>query len=85
MTSYELELSKAERAVLNGVLEGYGNIEIAGDLGLSDKTVKNHLAHIFAKTGTNSRLDLTVKVYKERLSRAIASKKQNKPRARRAY
>jgi len=50
MTAPELNaLSVQERRVLALVAEGKTNKEIAGELGLSDKTVKNYLSHAFQK------------------------------------
>ncbi|MGB6986801.1 MAG: LuxR C-terminal-related transcriptional regulator [Candidatus Aquilonibacter sp.] len=66
MTNIELSLSPAERGVLQKLLDGLRNQEIANKLRLSDKTVKNHISHILRKTGTSSRLELTIKVYKQR-------------------
>lgn len=45
----EEALSAQEQRVLALVAEGKTNKEIAIDLGLSDKTVKNYLRHIFQK------------------------------------
>jgi DNA-binding NarL/FixJ family response regulator len=66
MTHTETLLSDAERDVLSGLLDGLTNVQIAKSLRLSDKTVKNHVSHILAKTGYTSRLKLTVAVYKQR-------------------
>jgi len=66
MTNIEASLSPAERSVLQKLLDGLRNQEIAAKLRLSDKTVKNHISHILRKTKTNSRLELTIKVYKQR-------------------
>jgi DNA-binding NarL/FixJ family response regulator len=66
MTKIEASLSPAERDVLQKLLDGLRNQEIATRLQLSDKTVKNHISHILRKTGTSSRLELTIKVYKQR-------------------
>lgn len=76
MTTIEASLSPAERDVLQKLLDGLRNQEIATKLRLSDKTVKNHISHILRKTGTSSRLELTIKVYKQReraLRRRVAS------------
>jgi DNA-binding CsgD family transcriptional regulator len=66
MTTPESYLTPAEREVLNELLEGHTNAQIAKRLRISAKTVKNHVSHILAKTGFSSRLKLTVAVYKER-------------------
>jgi DNA-binding NarL/FixJ family response regulator len=66
MTDIEASLTPAERDVLTKLLDGLRNLEIAEALELSDKTVKNHISHILKKTGTSSRLELTIKVFKAR-------------------
>ncbi|HEU5433827.1 MAG TPA: LuxR C-terminal-related transcriptional regulator, partial [Thermomicrobiales bacterium] len=48
-------LSVREREVLTLVVEGLTNREIAARLAISDKTVANHLTHIFSKIGVENR------------------------------
>ena len=48
-------LTERERAVLQRVTYGERNKEIAGHLGISEPTVKTHLANIFYKLGVDSR------------------------------
>ncbi len=48
-------LSQRERQVLECVSTGMTNVEVARHLGLGAATVKSHLDHIFAKTGTTHR------------------------------
>lgn len=43
------ELTDREREVLNLIAQGYNNLEIAGRLVLSPKTVRNHVSNIFSK------------------------------------
>ena len=43
------ELTERERVVLGKIAEGLENAEIARELGLSVKTVRNHASNIFAK------------------------------------
>jgi DNA-binding NarL/FixJ family response regulator len=50
-------LSPQELRVLALVAEGKTNKEIAGALGLSDKTVKNYLSHILAKLSLSRRAE----------------------------
>jgi DNA-binding CsgD family transcriptional regulator len=66
MARAESQLSKAELRVLARLLEGERNREIARRLRLSEKTVKNHIAHILRKTRTKSRLELTIRIFKGR-------------------
>lgn len=49
------DLSVQERRVLALVVEGKTNKEIAVQLGLSDKTVKNYLSNAFQKLRVNRR------------------------------
>lgn len=51
------ELSAQERKVLALVAEGKTNKEIAVALGLSDKTVKNYLSHVFEKLNLSRRAE----------------------------
>ncbi|MBI4611674.1 MAG: response regulator transcription factor [Candidatus Rokubacteria bacterium] len=50
-------LSAQERKVLALVADGKTNKEIAGALGLSDKTVKNYLSHVFEKLNLSRRAE----------------------------
>ena len=51
------QLSPQERAILPLLAEGKTNKEIAASLKLSDKTVKNYLAHIFDKLQVSRRTE----------------------------
>jgi len=48
-------LSEREVEVLRLIVAGKSNRQIADELILSERTVANHLAHIFNKTGTDNR------------------------------
>ncbi|MDE8654016.1 response regulator transcription factor [Novosphingobium album (ex Liu et al. 2023)] len=48
-------LSPAERRIMHALSLGLQNKQIAFDLGLSESTVKSHLAHIFAKLKVTNR------------------------------
>ena len=54
------ELTAAERAVVDGLLAGLSNDEIARRRGVSRFTVANQVAHVFAKLRVHSRLDLAL-------------------------
>lgn len=43
------DLTPRERNVLEGIARGLDNKEIAATLGLSEKTVRNHITHVFDK------------------------------------
>ena len=52
------ELTAAELAVTECVLEGSSTRKIAKQLALSERTVGNHLAHVYRKLGISSRQEL---------------------------
>jgi DNA-binding NarL/FixJ family response regulator len=62
------ELSPQERRVLEQVVDGKTNKQIAAALGLSDKTVKNYLSNAFQKLQVNRRSHAAV-VYSKLLSK----------------
>jgi DNA-binding NarL/FixJ family response regulator len=64
-------LSERERQIAALVSRGMKNRDIAGELGISENTVKRHLQSIFDKTGARDRLELAVMALTE-LSKAAA-------------
>ena len=61
------ELSRREMEVIQHVIQGYKNRDIAQKLFISEKTVKNHLSAIFNKLGVADRLELTLYAFERRL------------------
>lgn len=55
------ELTVRERGVLEAIAEGLNNTEIAASLGLSEKTVRNHITRIFDKIGVEHRYEAIVR------------------------
>jgi DNA-binding NarL/FixJ family response regulator len=53
-----VSLTPRQRAVVHGVLRGLGNAAIAGELGISTKTVEKHLADVRARWGVTTRAEL---------------------------
>ncbi len=53
-------LTPRELEIVTLVTQGCGNREIAGNLGISEETVKRHLTHIFDKVGMSTRLELAL-------------------------
>jgi len=51
----EFGLSAREREIVQRILKGKSNKEIEEELFISSHTVKNHIYHIFQKTGVKSR------------------------------
>ncbi len=54
-------LTAREREILQLVSQGLANRQIASQLSISDKTVRNHLIRIFDKLGVNSRAQAIVR------------------------
>jgi pimeloyl-ACP methyl ester carboxylesterase/DNA-binding CsgD family transcriptional regulator len=48
-------LTQREVEILEGIAQGLDNTQIATDLGLSEKTVRNHVTRLFDKLTVNSR------------------------------
>ncbi|MGA8007698.1 MAG: alpha/beta fold hydrolase [Burkholderiales bacterium] len=53
-------LTERERQVLEGIARGLGNNEIAAELALSEKTVRNHITRVFDKIGVAHRYQAIV-------------------------
>ena len=60
------DLSRRELEVVQLVIQGYKNRDIAESLFISEKTVKNHLSAIFNKLGVSDRLELTLYVFEKK-------------------
>ena len=52
-----VQLTPREMATLRLMADGKANKEIAADLGISERTVKTHLGHLFEKLGVTSRTE----------------------------
>ena len=52
-----IQLTPRELAALRLMADGKANKEIASDLGISERTVKTHLGHLFEKLGVTSRTE----------------------------
>ena len=52
-----VQLTPRELASLRLMADGKSNKEIANELGISDRTVKTHLGHLFEKLGVTSRTE----------------------------
>ena len=53
----QVQLTPRELAALRLLANGQSNKEIAASLGISERTVKTHLAHLFEKLGVTSRTE----------------------------
>jgi DNA-binding CsgD family transcriptional regulator len=59
--NFEGKLTPREKQTLALLVKGKSNKEIAGALGLSERTAKFHVASLLAKAGTGSRLELATR------------------------
>lgn len=58
-------LTRQERRVLELAVQGKTNGEIASKLGIAPNTVRNHLAHVYDKTGVSNRTELTNRYFSQ--------------------
>ena len=56
-----MELTRKEKEVVQELLKGKRNIEIASSLNVSVNTIRTHLAHIYAKTNSSGRTEVILK------------------------
>jgi len=54
------DLTDRQREIVQGVVQGLNNREIAARLGISEHTAKHHLTQAFNKTGVSTRLELAL-------------------------
>ncbi|HUK90028.1 MAG TPA: response regulator transcription factor [Blastocatellia bacterium] len=52
------ELTEAEGRIADAVARGLSNKEIASELGISVRTVENHISHILVKKGFSNRVEI---------------------------
>ena len=64
-------LSPREMQILQGLVEGLPNKEIARSFGISEQTVKHHISSIFDKTGMSNRLELVIFSINQGLGRSL--------------
>ncbi|MEJ1095114.1 MULTISPECIES: alpha/beta fold hydrolase [unclassified Pseudoxanthomonas] len=57
-------LTTRERTTLALLCEGRSNAQIAWHLGIAEKTVRNHISHLYRKLGVRSRAEAIVMAYK---------------------
>jgi DNA-binding NarL/FixJ family response regulator len=53
-------LTRREQQIVDLLLRGCANKEIAARLGVSDQTIKNQLTVLYSKLGVTSRLELVL-------------------------
>lgn len=65
----ENELTQREYEVLMLIAEGHNNKEIAEELFISEKTVKNHVSNIFRKINVSDRTQAAIYAFKNNIKR----------------
>lgn len=58
-TDYKFKFTKREADIIDGLIQGKNNAQIAEALKLSENTIKTHIKNIYRKTGTGNRTELT--------------------------
>lgn len=59
ITDYKFKFSKREAEIIDSLVQGKNNAQIANNLNLSENTIKTHIKNIYKKTGANNRTELT--------------------------
>jgi DNA-binding NarL/FixJ family response regulator len=68
---YDSLLSQREREIATLVVTGASNKQIARELAISEKTVKNILTKVFVKTNTCCRTELAVQIVRANFDSAM--------------
>jgi DNA-binding NarL/FixJ family response regulator len=68
-----LRLSLREQQVLELILLARTNREIAGQLGIEERTVKAHVGRLMKKTGAENRIDLSMRA----INRSLVPSRQH--------
>lgn len=67
--SHSTVLTKREFDVISLIAKGYNNKEIAEELYISEKTVKNHVSNIFKKINVNDRTQAAIYALKNNITK----------------
>ncbi len=57
-------LTKREKEIFTLLIKNYSTKEIANDLGVSEKTVRNHISNVMQKLGVKGRASAVVELLK---------------------
>lgn len=57
-------LTKREKEVFTLLIQNYSTVEIAKELGISEKTVRNHISNVMQKLGVKGRAGAVVELLK---------------------
>jgi DNA-binding CsgD family transcriptional regulator len=58
MPEYKFKFTKREADIIDGVIQGKNNPQLAAALALSENTIKTHIQSIYRKVGANNRTEL---------------------------
>ena len=72
-------LTPRERDLVELIAQGRDNAQIAATLGLSEKTVRNHITHIFAKLEVENRAQAIVLARNAGFGRSVTRPRDNGP------
>lgn len=65
----EVKLTQRRQEILDDILDGLSDEDIARKRFIEKTTVKTHLLYLFKKFQVNSRSRLIAKIYKEKINR----------------
>lgn len=57
-------LTPRERQIFNLLIQNYSTKDIAKELGISEKTVRNHISNVIQKLGVDSRMQAIFELIK---------------------
>lgn len=66
-------LTRREQDIVNAIVKGRSNKQIAEELGLQVQTVKNKLSTIYLKFGVRTRLELSAELRRTQEKREVTS------------
>jgi len=58
LSDYQFKFTKREADIIDALVQGKNNPQIAKQLNISENTVKTHIKNIYKKTGANNRTEL---------------------------
>lgn len=58
ISDYKLKFTKREADIIDGIIQGKNNAQLANSLNLSENTIKTHIQNIYRKVGANNRTEL---------------------------
>jgi len=59
ISDYKFKFTKRESDIIDGIIQGKNNAQLARTLHLSENTIKTHIKSIYHKVGANNRTELT--------------------------